>query len=244
VVLVSQNTAQQLWPGADPIGSRVRFRFNATAYDAEVVGVVGDVLHEALDSPAPPELFLPYSQSGFRALTLVVRTAPGSPANLQTLKEQIWALDPLQSIFRTATLEAWVSRTLVGRRFNVFLLGGFAFATLLLASAGVYGVMSFSTSQRTREFGLRLALGAARRDIVRVVLGEGLMLAGIGVMAGTAAALGLTRLLQGLLFGVTATDPVTFLIVGLGLVLVAAAACYVPARRALSVDPAQTLRIE
>ena len=129
--------------------------------------------------------------------------------------------DPLQSIFRTATVEA-----------------------LLLASAGVYGVMSFSTSQRTREFGVRLALGAARRDIVRVVLGEGLMLAGIGVMVGIAAALGLTRLLQGLLFGVTATDPATFLIVGLGLVFVAAAACYLPARRALNVDPAQALRFE
>jgi putative ABC transport system permease protein len=244
VVLVSHHAAQQYWQGSDPIGSRVRFRFNATSYDAEVVGVVGDVLHDALDSPAPPELFLPYSQSGFRALTLVVRTAPGSPANLQTLKEQIWALDPLQSIFRTATLDAWISRTLMGRRFNLFLLGGFALAALLLASAGVYGVMSFSTSQRTREFGVRLALGAARGDIVRVVLGEGLMLASIGVIIGIAAALVLTRLLEGLLFGVTATDPATFLVVGLVLVLVAAAACYLPARRALNVDPAQALRFE
>ena len=99
----------------------------------------------------------------------MVRTAPGSPATLQALKEQIWALDPRQPIFRTATLEQLISQTLDGRRFSLFLLGGFALATLLLASAGVYGVMSFSTSQRTREFGVRIALGAARRDIVRLV---------------------------------------------------------------------------
>jgi putative ABC transport system permease protein len=245
VVLVSRNAAQRFWPGSDPIGSRVRFRFNAgTNYDAEVVGVVGDVLHETLDRPAPPELFIPYSQSGFRALTVVVRTAPESRVNLQMLKDQIWALDPLQSIFRTATLEEWISRTLVGRRFNLFLLGGFALATLLLASAGVYGVMNFSTSQRTREFGIRIALGAAGGDILRAVLVEGLMLAGVGVIVGIVAALALTRLLQGLLFGVTATDLMTFLIVGLGLLLVVTVACYVPARRALNIDPAQALRIE
>jgi putative ABC transport system permease protein len=244
VVLVSRTAVQQFWRASDPIGSKVRFRFAGTAYNAEVVGVVGDVRHEALDRPAPPELFLPYSQSGFRALTLVVRTAPGSPANLHGLKDQIWALDPLQSIFHTAKLEHLVSKTLVGRRFTLFLLGGFALATLLLALAGVYGVMSFSTSQRTREFGVRLALGAARRDIVRLVLGEGLTLAGIGVVVGVALALPLTQLMRRLLFGVTAIDPATFLVVSLGLVLVAAAACYMPARRAVKVEPAQALRFD
>ena len=185
-------------------------------YDAEVVGVVGDVRHEALDRPAAAELFLPYSQSGFYALTFVVRTAPGSPATLQALKEQIWAIDPRQSIFHAATLDDWVSQSLDGRRFSLFLLGGFALATLLLTTAGVYGVMSFTTSQRTREFGVRMALGATRRDIVRLVLRDGLQLAGIGVIIGIAVALPLTRLLRALLFGVTATDPVTFLSVSLG----------------------------
>jgi putative ABC transport system permease protein len=244
VVLVSRNAARQFWPGSDPIGSRAQFRFAEMTYDAEVVGVVGDAQHEALDRPAPPELFLPYSQSGFRALTVVVRTAPGSPTTLQTLKEQIWALDPLQSIFHTAMLDHLISRTLVGRRFSLFLLGGFALATLLLASAGVYGVMSFATSQRTREFGVRMALGAERRDIVRLVLEEGLKLAGLGVILGVVLALPLTRLLRALLFGVTATDPVTFVGVGLVLVLVTAAACYFPARRALKVDTAAALRID
>jgi putative ABC transport system permease protein len=244
VVVVSRSAARLFWGEADPLGSRVRFRFTGTAYDAEVVGVIGDVRHEALDAPAAAEVFLPYSQSGFYGLTLVVRTAPGSPANLQTLKEQIWALDPLQSIFNAARLDHLISKTLAGRRFNLFLLGGFALATLLLATAGVYGVMSFSISQRTREFGVRMALGAERRDILSLVLREGMKLAGLGVMVGVALAMPLTGLLRALLFGVTATDPVTFLFVSLALVTVAAAACYLPASRALKVDPVEALRVD
>lgn len=244
VALVSGSAARRFWPGADPIGSRVRFRFAGTNYDAEVVGVVGEVRREALDRPAAPEVFVPYSQSGFYTLTFVVRAASGSPTPLQLLKEQVWAIDPRQSIFRAAMLDDWISRSLDGRRFSLFLIGGFAVATLLLAAAGVYGVMSFTTSQRTREFGLRMALGAARRDIVRLVIADGLLLTGLGVIIGVAIALSVTRLLQALLFGVTATDPVTFLTVSAGLLLVAIVACYLPAWRALKVDPVQALRVE
>jgi putative ABC transport system permease protein len=244
VVLVSRNAAQQYWPGSDPIGSRVRFRFDRTDFDAEVVGVVGEVRHDALDSPARAELFLPYSQSGFYALTVVVRTASGSPTTLQALKEQVWALDPLQAIPYAGMLDDQMSWRLVGRRFSLFLLGGFALSTLLLAAAGVYGVMSFSTNQRMREFGVRMALGAEHRDIVGLVIGDGLKLAGIGVLVGIAAALPLARLLRAMLFGITATDPLTFLWVSLAMVLVAAAACYVPARRALKIDPVQALRVD
>lgn len=244
VVLVSRNAAQQLWRNADPVGSRVRFRFTGIDHDAEVVGVVGDVRHEALDRPAAAELFLPYAQSGFRALTVVVRTTPESPTTLEMLKAQVWAIDPLQSIFRTATLDSWVSRTLAGRQFSLVLVGGFALATLLLTSAGVYGVMSFTTSQRTREFGVRMALGAGRRDIVRLVLREGLRLTGVGIVIGMLLALPLMQLLRALLFGVTASDPTTFLFVSLALVLVTAAACYVPARRALQLAPVEALRVD
>ena len=132
----------------------------------------------------------------------------------------------------------------MGRRFNLFLIGGFALATLLLATAGVYGVMSFSTRQRTREFGVRVALGARRRDIVTLVLGEALTLAALGLIAGITMALALTRVLRTLLFNVTTTDPVTFVIVSGALIVIVAAACYVPARRAMNVHPVDALRAE
>ena len=242
VVLVSQRAARQFWKGADPVGSRVRFQFSGQAFDAEVIGVVGDLRHETLDAPAAAELFLPYAQSGFRALSLVVRTAPGSPIDLGTLKDQIWAVDPLQIIFSAATLEQLISKTLKVRRFNLALLGGFAFVTLLLATAGVYGVISFSVSQRLREFGLRAALGASEDDIIRLVLAEGVKLALCGMALGIALAVPAARLLKTLLFGVTATDPITFLIVSIGLVVISAIACYIPARRALRIGPAEALR--
>lgn len=244
VVLVSKRAAQQFWRGADPLRSRIRFGFSGKPFDAEVIGVVGDVHHEALERPSAAEVFVPYAQSGFHALSFVVRTAPGSASNLQALKEQVWSIDPLQSIYNTATLTELVSKTLAERRFNLFVLGAFALAALLLAAAGVYGVMSFTTSQRTHEFGVRMALGAVHRDVVGMVVREGVALAGIGLVIGGVVALPLTRLLRSLLFGVTATDPLTFLAVALTLLLIASVACYVPARRALKVDPVQALRFE
>jgi putative ABC transport system permease protein len=244
VALVSQKAARTLWPGADPIGSRVRFRLSGADYAAEVVGIVGDLHHQALDQPAAAELFLPHAQSGFYALTVVVQATPGSPLTLQTLKQQIWALDPLQTIVRTAAVEDWISRSLDNRRFSLFLLGGFALATLVLAAAGVYGVTSFTTGQRTREFGVRMTLGAKGRDIMRMVVGEGVTLASVGVIIGILLALPLTRLLQAFLFGVTPLDPLTFLSVVIGFVAIAATACYVPARRAVSVDPSKALRFD
>jgi len=244
VVVISRTAARRFWGSEDPVGARVRFRFTGTAYDAEVVGVVGDVRHEGLDAPAAPEVYVPYAQSGFYGLTFVVRTPPGSPADLQMLKEQIWALDPVQPIYAAARLDQLIAKTLVGPRFHLFVLGGFALATLFLAIAGVYGVISFSTSQRTREFGVRLALGAARRDILGLVLREGMSLAAAGVALGLALALPLTRLLRAVLFGVTPADPVTFVVVCLTLAAAALAACYLPASRAVNVDPVQALRID
>ncbi len=242
VVLVSRRGARQFWKGANPLGSRVRFQFSGQPFDAEVVGVVGDVHHEALDAPAAAKLFLPYAQSGFRALTFVVRTAPDSPIDLRTLKEQIWAIDPVQTIFSAATLEQLVSRTLNERRFNLVVLAGFALVTLMLATAGVYGVISFSISQRVREFGIRAALGATHDDIIRLVLAEGVKLALCGIVVGVSLAVPAARLLKTLLFGVTATDPITFVSVSAGLVVVGAIACYVPARRAIKMGPAEALR--
>ena len=244
VVVVSRTAAQALWPDADPIGARVRTRFAGVAYDAQVIGVVGEVRHDGLDRPARAEVFLPHPQSNFGMMTFVVRSAPGLQPPVQALKEQVWALDPLQTFYATSTVDQLVSRSLMGRRFNLFLIGGFALATLLLATAGVYGVMSFSTRQRTREFGVRVALGARRRDIVTLVLGEALTLAALGLIAGITMALALTRVLRTLLFNVTTTDPVTFVIVSGALIVIVAAACYVPARRAMNVHPVDALRAE
>jgi ABC-type antimicrobial peptide transport system permease subunit len=194
-------------------------------------------------TPAAAELFFPHAQSGFYAMTVVVHTGPGSGPTVQTLKEQIWALDPRQTILRIAAVEDWVSQSL-DNRFSLFLLGGFALATLVLAAAGVYGVMSFTTGQRMREFGVRMTFGAKGRDIMRLVIGGGVKLAGVGVIIGILLALPLTRLLQAFLFGVTPLDPLTFLAVVIGFVAIAAAACSVPAQRAIRVDPAKALRFD
>jgi putative ABC transport system permease protein len=244
VALISRSVAEKFWAGLEPVGSRVRFQFAGVNYDAEVVGVVGEMRHDALDRPARAELFFPYSQSGFRTLTVVVRTAPGSSTTIQAFKEQIWAVDPLQTIFDATMLDDLISWTLVERRFGLLLFGGFALATLLLSTAGVYAVMSFSAGQRMREFGVRMALGAQRRDVVRLVVLDGVKLVSVGTIIGIVVALPLTRLLRATLFGITANDPVTFLWVSLSLVFVAAAACCVPARRALSIDPMHALRVD
>ena len=244
VVVVSSGAARRFWPRGDPIGSRIRFRFTGRNYDAEVIGIVGDVRHEALDRPAVAEVFVPYAQSGFYGLTIVARTRPGAPSVLQAMREQVWALDPHQSIFNASRLEQLIAKTLHGHRFNLFVLGGFAVATLVLATAGVYGVMSFSTSQRTREFGVRLALGADHGDIVRLVLREGVTLAIAGVIVGLTIGLPAAGMLETLLYGVTVTDPYTLIAVSVGVVMIAAAACYVPARRALRVNPVEALRLD
>jgi putative ABC transport system permease protein len=244
VVLVSRAAARKHWPGGDPLGSKVKFRFHGTPYEAEVVGIVGDARHDALDQPARAELYLAHPQAPTGAMTFVVRSRAGSPVTMDDLKKQVWALDPLEPLYRTATLDELVSRTLVGRRFSLVLLAAFAGVALLLAAAGLYAVISSSTSQRTREFGVRIALGAGRREIVGLVLREGLLLAVVGLLLGVGGALWLTRFLRSLLFGVTATDPTTFLAVGSVVLGITIVACYVPARRAIKVDPLTALRAE
>jgi putative ABC transport system permease protein len=242
VVMISRSAARKFWPGSNPLGTRVTIRFNGRPFQAEVVGIVGDARHDALDRPGRPELFLAHPQVPFGSMTFVTRLAPGAPTTMQMLKQQVWAIDPLQAFYRTATLDELVSRTLVGRRFTVVLLSGFGAAALLLAAAGLYGVMSFSTSQRSREFGVRVALGAGPRDILSMVVGEGLRLALAGIAAGVGAAILLTRLLSGLLFGISPTDPMTFTIVAVAILVLSAASCYLPARRAIDVDPLITLK--
>ncbi len=247
VLVINQTMANYLWPDQDPLGKRISFN-NQTGPWYSVVGVVGDVKHQALDAETGLEVYLSYPQTPFQAagstLTLVARTQ-GDPLGFAgAVRSQVQAIDRDQPVHNIATMEQRISRTVMQRRFNMLLLIIFAGVALALATVGIYGVVSYSVSQQTREIGIRMALGAGRRDVLKLVIGQGLMYTLIGVAIGVAGAFGLTRLITGLLYGVTATDPLTFACVSVLLVIAALLACYIPARRATNVDPMEALRYE
>jgi putative ABC transport system permease protein len=243
VALISETVAQKFLPGRDPIGMHILWAADGPPKLREIVGVVRDV-RNASDQVPVPAIYLPlwtYYQS---SEALVVRTAMDPSAEVDAIRRAIWAVDPEVAIPRERTLKAVVSSAEASRRYESFLSGIFAVFAVLLAALGLYGVISYSVGQRTHEIGIRVALGAQRRDVMRLVMGQGTRLALFGVGIGILAALALTRLMAGLLFGVTATDPVTFAVVALVLTGVAFAACYVPARRAMKLDPIIALRYE
>lgn len=251
VAVVTEALARRQWPGESPVGQHVRFvddqDSDRRADDArwiEIVGVVGHVRHDGLDRDPRPELFLPQEQTNMGSMTFVARTDRDPAALLEPMRQAIWALDPLQTIYRSATLDELVSKSVAGRRFNLWLLGSFAAIALILAAVGIYGVVSYSTRTRAHEFGVRMALGAGTRDVVREAMSRGVRLATLGVALGLVGALGVTRALRGLLYGVSAADPLTFLAVALLLLGVALGATWFPARRATRVDPAVSLRVE
>ncbi len=246
VVVVSETTARRLWPGQDPIGRRLAATtsFFADGQTAEVVGVAGDVLYGRPGEPQGLDLYYPSFQGGLKWATLFVRTS-GDPAALApAIRREIKALAPNMPVFDVATMERRVARTFSRERFGAGLLGLLAGIALFLASVGIYGLVAETVSARTREIGLRMALGARPGDILRGVLQRGLTLAGIGVAAGLGAAFALSRLLASLLFGVGASDAGTYGAVSLLLFAVAAVACWLPARRATRIDPAIALRNE
>lgn len=245
VALVSESLARRRLPGRDPIGARLRIGGPDTPLHT-VVGVVGDVRQESLALDQAEAVYIPLEQAPFteRVLSLVVK-ARGDPAALvPALRAAVWSVDPDQAIARVTTMEGFVAASAAERRFAARLFQAFAFAALMLAAAGIYGVLSGIVAERTREIGVRTALGATRESIVGLVVAQGMKLAGIGLAIGCAAAAVGTQALDTLLFGVSRLDPLTF---GLGLGLlagVALAACGVPAWRAARVDPALTLREE
>jgi putative ABC transport system permease protein len=210
----------------------------------EIAGVVSDSRQDGLDKNPRPEFFRPHSQSPSGSLIYVVRARNDAAALIPALKESIWQSSPDLPFYSVTTMDRLVSDSLKARRFNLALLGGFAALALILALTGVYGVMSFVTRQRTHEIGVRVALGAKTSDVARLVLGHGFRIAIIGTLIGAAAAFALTRLMTSLLFGVAASDPVTFVLVMLLLPSVALLACYLPARRAMRIDPLVALRYE
>jgi putative ABC transport system permease protein len=241
-VVINQTMARRYWPNEDPIGKQLRFP--ETNVTGAIVGVVGDVKHNSLDGPELPQLYVPYAQRPFIFATLVVRTQPEPMSLANAVRGAVWSVDKDQPVWKVRTLEFLINRSANQNRFVILLLSAFSALALVLAAVGIYGVISYSVSQRTQEIGVRLALGAQQRDVFRLVVGQGMILAVIGVAIGLAAAFGLTRLMSGLLFGVSATDPATFASISLLLIGGALLACYIPARRATKVDPMVALRYE
>jgi putative ABC transport system permease protein len=242
VVLINESMRRRLWPNEDPIGKRIRH--GADQQWQTIIGVVGDVRQRGLESEAHPQIYTPFAEYQHTTMSLAIRTQGEPKAMLGAARKEIAALDPLLAPYNIFTLEEAVERTLVGRRMATRLLALFACSALLLAAVGLYGVMSYRVSQRTREIGVRMAMGAQARDVLKLVLGQGLRLVGLGLAAGGFAALLLARLMRTMLYGVSATDPLIFAGVALLLALVALIACFIPARRAAKVEPMIALRSE
>jgi predicted permease len=244
VAVINETMARKYFPGENPVGKKIVVRRLTKPVAREIVGVVGDVRHTGLDSAPRPEIFLHHQQVPFGSMTFVVRSQNDPQALMQTVKNEVWALNRNLPFYSVATMDELVSESLKEKRFSLLLLGSFAVIALVLAGVGIYGVVSFTASQRTHEIGVRMALGALPRDIAKMVIGEGLSFSLMGVAIGLVGSLILTRFLKSLLFGVTATDPVTFAVIPALLVFVALIASYVPARRATKVDPTIALRYE
>jgi putative ABC transport system permease protein len=240
VAIVNEAFVARHFPGEDPVGHRI----SVFGHPREIVGVVGSERFQGIEAGPAPAMYLPLAQNPMTALTVAVR-ASGDPLDLvPALREALRTADPSLALFEVGTAEQALSLSLEDRRFTLLLLGAFAAVALVLATIGIYGVVSFAVSERTREMGLRIALGAEPRHVFRMVVGQGLRLSLAAVAAGSLAALFLGRLLEGLLYGVEARDLPTFVVVAVSLLAAAFMACAVPARRATRVDPTTALRAE
>jgi putative ABC transport system permease protein len=235
--------ARKFFSNEDPIGKRVVIGYPADV-PREIVGIIGDVKDVNLAAPEAAQIYAPFAQNPFWAIAVAVRTQ-GEPGQLSAaLREQVLALDPLLPVDGIKPMTVVLAESVAQPRFRTTLLGLFGAAAFMLAAIGIYGVISYNTGQRTREIGIRMALGAQRHNVLNLVLREGLLLALTGVALGLAGALALTRFLATLLFGVGTGDPITFAGVAALLVGAALLACYIPARRAMQVDPIVALRYE
>src|SRR6185436_16916487 len=218
--------------------------FGAVPQSREIIGVVGDIRHQGLDSSPVEGLYFSSNQRPQLAMSVVVRTA-GPPLSLSTaVRSSVLAIDKDQPVASLQTMDEVVASSISDRRFTLLFLGLFAAVALALAAIGIYSVMAYTVTQRTGEIGLRMALGARSRDVLKLVVGQGMTMALIGVAVGLGGAFALTRVMASLLFSVSATDPITFIAIPLLLLGVAVAACFVPARRATKVDPMVALRYE
>ncbi len=245
VVLINRSMAERYWPGESAVGKRFTFASQPKEKDWNTVaGVVGDVKDFPYSPAAEPAFYFPMSQGSPPEMILAVR-ADADPLQLvEAVRGEVRALDKDLPLAEVKTLETIAATAVAGQRFTLWLVGLFALTALVLSAIGLYSVLSYLAAQRTHEIGIRMALGAKRRDVLRLLIGQGMSLALLGVTLGLVASFGLTRLLKNLLFNVSATDPLTFAAIALLLTTVALLACYIPARRATKVDPLVALRYE
>jgi putative ABC transport system permease protein len=244
VILINEALARKHFPDQDPIGQRLDVGMFEKPTPAEIIGIVGNVRYDSLIDEAPPAVYFPHPDLAYPFMTLVVRTDGEPTAIAPAVQREIRALDPNQPVSDVRTMNQVMSEWVARSRFNTLLLGLFAGLATLLSAVGIFGVMNYSVALRTRELGLRLAVGAQPRQVLLLVLRQGLELTIAGVVLGLVAAFALTRLLSGLLFGVAPVDVTTFTSISLLLVIVSLLACYLPARRAMRIDPLRALRYE
>jgi putative ABC transport system permease protein len=248
VAVVNETFARQYFPGQEALGKQVRWEFVEPPQWMTIVGVIGDVRHSGLDQPQEPTAYTPLAQNPQpwkRWAYVVVRPrSQDAEQLLGSVKQALWSVDPQLPVGKVQPMSEVVGEAVSQRRFNMLLLAIFAGLALSLAIVGIYGVMSYAVVPRRHEIGIRMALGAQRLDVARMVLRQGMIETAIGLAGGSAGAVALTRAMRGMLFGVEPVDPLTFTAVTALLLLVAVAACVVPARRATRVDPMVALRYE
>jgi putative ABC transport system permease protein len=244
VMVISEATARRYFAGEDPIGMRLKTGGCTECDWTTIVGVVGDVKNDELSTEDDSAMYVSFSQEPSRIMTLLLRTEGDPSSFVPAVRREVNSIDPDLALADIKTMDQLMSKSLGQSRYRVVLLGIFAIGALILAAVGIYGVIAYAVSQRTREIGIRIALGAQKRDVFRLIVGHGMILSVIGVVIGVAASLMLTRFMSSLLYGVSSTDPMTFTSVVLLLITVALLACAIPARRATRVDPMVALRNE
>jgi putative ABC transport system permease protein len=242
VFIINETLAHRFWPNEDPLGKQIRYNSNDPW--GEIVGVVEDIRYDGLHVASSPHLFEPYQQNAWQFLSITVRSKLDQTALLTAVQREVKGLDPNLAVSSVRTMDEVMAQSLATRRFVLFLFCLFAGLAVLLACVGIYGVLNASVAQRTRELGIRLALGATTRDVWRLVIGQGMRLVFLGLVLGFVGALALSRLIENLLFGVRSKDPLTYAAIGVVFIGVGLLACWLPARRATKVDPLIVLRSE